>query len=446
MISFKSSLKEHFHSLCDDLLSDLNAGEEAVLNLDAEQTSFLRWNGNRVRQNTDVDQILFSLRLQKNQRTVEISRTLTGNREGDIQLLRSLLSQARSETAALPADPNQVAIADHGQSEKIHQGQVLSSTELIESISTPAKGLDLAGLYAGGPMFSGNRNSKGQSHWFATENFFMDYSLYSGEKAAKSVYASSHWNAADWKKNLGKTADQLEMLHRPLQSVKPGHYRTYLAPAATDELLSQMTYGALSTSIWKQGQNPFKKLADGEKRFSKLFSLRENFGLGLTPAFNSSGEVSDEKVSLIENGEFRQFLTSSRTAKEFGLPANGASELEYPRSPEILGGNLQEQDILKKLDRGLYLSNLHYLSWSDPASARVTGMTRYACFWVENGEIVGPIKDLRFDESLYEALGPNLIDLTSACEVSPAVMTYGARALGGRRTPGVLVGDWAFTL
>ena len=31
-------------------------------------------------------------------------------------------------------------------------------------------------------------------------------------------------------------------------------------------------------------------------------------------------------------------------------------------------GLLREQDVLKELGTGLYLSNLHYLNWSDPVS------------------------------------------------------------------------------
>ena len=41
-------------------------------------------------------------------------------------------------------------------------------------------------------------------------------------------------------------------------------------------------------------------------------------------------------------------------------------------------------------------------------------MTRFACFWVEEGQIVAPINVMRFDETLYRVLGENLIDLT--CE------------------------------
>ncbi len=168
--------------------------------------------------------------------------------------------------------------------------------------------------------------------------------------------------------------------------------------------------------------------------------------MGLTPRFNSLGEVSPTSLPLIQDGELKTMLVSSRSAKEYGLVANGAADSESPRALDVRVGSLVEQDVLKELGTGLYLSNLHYLNWSDPVSARVTGMTRYACFWVDGGQIVGPIKDLRWDESLYAALGSKLMALTAQAEIDPAVDTYFQRALGGSRTPGALIDQFTFTL
>jgi len=116
------------------------------------------------------------------------------------------------------------------------------------------------------------------------------------------------------------------------------------------------------------------------------------------------------------------------------------------RSPEILPGTLPAADILKALDTGLYLSNLHYLNWSDRPTGRITGMTRYACFWVENGEIVAPIENLRFDESLYQCLGDHLIAITDFQEFIPEVNTYDYRDPGGMRVPGILTEGFTYTL
>jgi predicted Zn-dependent protease len=435
-----------FRALTDSVFSNLRAGEDVVVNFEAEESLYLRFNGNRVRQNTNVEQLSISLKFQHEGRTVEISRSVSGNLEIDRVSLMRVLETCRAEACDLPVDPNQVPVANNGTSVEEFYGRHFSAEALIETIGKTAEGSDLTGLYCGGAIIYANRNSKGQDHWFATETFFLDYSLYDGPRAAKAVYAGTDWNTEDWEVNLARTRQQLSLLSKPVQNIKPGKYRTYLAPGAVSELAAMLSWGALSASAWKQGRSAFKKLADGEAKLSPLFTLRENFALGLTPRFNALGEVAPENLTLIENGELREFLVSSGTAKEFGLKSNGASQSEGLRSLDIATGTLKESDILSELGTGLYLSNLHYLNWSDPVSARITGMTRYACFWVENGEIVGPIKDLRFDESLYDALGSKLIALTAKAEIDPEVSTYGGHAPGGRRVPGMLIDGFAFTL
>ncbi len=443
---FMAHVQCHFNSLCADLLAKLNAGEEAALNIAAEQTLFVRFNGNRVRQNTDVEQLSFSLRLQSQGRSVEQSRTLSGLIDVDSAALARLLESCRAEIAVLPLDPNQVPIQNNGSSSEEFRGALLASEEVVSAVVGPAEGCDLAGLYAGGSVIRGHQNSKGQSHWFATETFFLDYSLYNGSQAAKGSYAGSRWNSTDWAANLQRTKAFLQLLSRPQQDVKPGAYRSYLAPRAFSDLIGMLGWNALSASAWKQGRSPFKKLAEKELRLSPLLQIDENFALGLTPRFNSLGEVSPTSLPLIQDGELKTMLVSSRSAKEYGLVANGAADSESPRALDVRPGLLAEQDVLKELGTGLYLSNLHYLNWSDPVSARVTGMTRYACFWVDGGQIVGPIKDLRWDESLYGALGSKLMALTAQAEIDPAVDTYFQRALGGSRTPGALIDQFTFTL
>ena len=109
-------------------------------------------------------------------------------------------------------------------------------------------------------------------------------------------------------------------------------------------------------------------------------------------------------------------------------------------------GSLKEQDVLKSLDKGIYLSNLHYLNWSDNLGGRVTGMTRYACFWVENGEFVAPIENMRFDDSIYNFFGSNLESVGSQLEFIPSVGSYSSRSIGGNMCPGILLDSFRLTL
>jgi len=77
---------------------------------------------------------------------------------------------------------------------------------------------------------------------------------------------------------------------------------------------------------------------------------------------------------------------------------------------------------------------------------RITGMTRYACFWVEDGEIKGPIENMRFDDSFYNFFGDNLEAVTAEAQINPDVGTYENRSLEMTECPGILLNSFALTL
>src|SRR5438132_10066201 len=109
-------------------------------------------------------------------------------------------------------------------------------------------------------------------------------------------------------------------------------------------------------------------------------------------------------------------------------------------------GSLSKNDVLAKLGTGLYISNLWYLNFSDRPAGRITGMTRFATFWVENGKIVAPVTPMRFDDSVYRILGESLIDFTRERELLPDSSTYGERQTASARLPGALLKALRFTL
>ena len=122
-------------------------------------------------------------------------------------------------------------------------------------------------------------------------------------------------------------------------------------------------------------------------------------------------------MPLVTNGRLVGSLVSPRTAKEFALATNGANASESPESLDMAGGRLGGDDALAALDTGLYIGNLWYLNFSDRPACRVTGMTRFASFWVEHGRIVAPVNVMRFDDSVYRLFGEHLVGLTSESEL-----------------------------
>ena len=177
-----------------------------------------------------------------------------------------------------------------------------------------------------------------------------------------------------------------------------------------------------------------------------MISMNEDFSLGFVPRFNELCEMSPQSLPLIKNGSLENLLTSSQTAVEYELKSNFASSSEGIRSFCIEGGELEEKDVFKELGTGLYISNLHYLNWSDLVGGRITGMTRFGCLWVEDGKPVGPIKDMRFDETLHQIFGKGLESLTSEKQDFLSTGTYEERNIGGVRVPGAIVNDFSLTL
>ncbi|BBL76781.1 TldD/PmbA family protein [Methylomagnum ishizawai] len=444
-----------FDRLAEGAFAGLQAGEELNLNLGAEAQTYLRFNDSKVRQATDVAQRHLSLSFQAHGRRLVLGFDLSGQAEQDAATLGSLVARARAETRALPEDPFLVPMANNGGSANQHPGDLPDPAAAIDQIAGLTAGTDFTGFFAMGPQIRATRNSLGQNHWFATESFFLDYSLYTvnaaGEnKAVKGLYADRAWRAERCAASVAGSRARLELLRRDSRALPPGGYRVYFAPAAVAELVGMFSWGAVSYGAWKKGDSALRKLVEGEAELSPLFNLAENFDLGLSPRFNSLGEVAPARLPVIERGQLKNLLVSARSAQEYGAVSNAAEPEgwtgEFLRSPEVAAGDLPEAEALKALDTGLYIGNLHYLNWSDTQNARVTGMTRYACFWVEGGEIVAPIRDLRFDESLYRVFGPELLALTREAETQVNTDTYGRRALGGSRVPGALVGDFRFTL
>ncbi len=444
---FASQFEQTFSMLFQHVLEQVQTDEVVTLSLTAELSQFTRFNQAKVRQTGVVRDGDLTLTLMKGDRTAFYELSVTGDPESDRTTAQAALDILRQDIVHLPDDPYQVIPSGTATSHDHYRGTLLPPDAAVDEILPVVAGLDFAGLYAGGVSIRAYADSVGQRHWFCTDSFTLDYSLFAEDgKAVKGTFAGDRWDQDAYAAKLNESKLQLQQLAIPTKPIAKGHYRTYFAPAALAELISMLSWGAVSEASLQRGGSALGLLRSGEKSLSPQFNLKENFGHGLVPRFNNLGEVAPVEVPLIEAGQLVNALVSSRTAKEYGLVANGATPWEGLRSPEVLPGTLAHDDILSALDTGLYLSNLHYLNWSDRPNGRVTGMTRYACFWVENGAIVAPIENLRFDESLYRFFGDGLMNLTVFQEFIPEVGTYGSRELGGMWVPGALVDGFTYTL
>ena len=70
----------------------------------------------------------------------------------------------------------------------------------------------------------------------------------------------------------------------------------------------------------------------------------------------------------------------------------------------MAGGDKSTSDLIKSTKKGLLITRTHYVNRVDPQTMQLTGLTRDGTFYIENGEVKYPIKNLRFNESAVIAL------------------------------------------
>ena len=440
-------MEKLFQQLNKSIMAELREGEHLGLGYGGEQSNFTRINAAKVRQIGNVDESDLGFNLIFNGRRCTASISLCGDATEDLARALKELERLRAEVVQLPEDPYLVLPESTATSTSKKYGE-LPSPEDIPGKILPAMGnADLTGIWASGRIYQGNSNSAGGYHWFATDSFSLDYSLITPEeKMVKATYGGTHWDQNAYTDFLADSINKLELMSLPPKKIEPGNYRTYIASAGISDILSMFSWGGVSEAAIRQSESSLGKMRNEGARLSELFTLTEDFSSGFAPRFNGNGEVAPEKTVLIEKGELVNTLVSSRTANEYGIESNFASEGESLRAPVMSVGTLAEADVLEALGTGVYLSNLHYLNWSDMIGGRITGMTRYACFWVEDGKIIAPIENMRFDDSIYNFLGENLEQVTDTNHVNPDVGTYDGRELNAIICPGILLKSFALTL
>jgi len=441
-----SAGEAYFADLAGMLDGALQGGERYTATYSGEDTDFVRMNRGKVRQPGHVAQRYVTVRLIRGARHASHSLSVTGDVAVDRPAILAALGRLRDALPDLADDPH-LLLPDTVASSRVVRGASLpGSAELVEAILAAAAGEDLVGILAAGPVQRGFANSEGQRNWHEATTFNLQWSLYHrADKAVKSAYAGFAWDAEDFAARMGGARERLALISRPPRSLEPGRYRAYIAPSAMEEIAGLLCWGAFSGRALATQQSALARM-QGSARLDPRVSVAEDTTSGVAPGFQSEGFARPARVPLIGEGALVGSLVSPRTAREFGLATNGANGAEVPEALAMQGGDLPARDALAALDTGLAIGNLWYLNYSDRPACRMTGMTRFATFWVENGTIVAPVNVLRFDDTLYRMLGENLEALTTETELLLDSNTYGSRMLTSATLPGALVKDLAFTL
>jgi len=438
-------MQDYFNQLADKLMTHLTGQEFLTVSLTGECSDFVRLNNNKIRQAGNVSQVDVNVDLIEGKRHASATCDLSGNIQEDLSLLSDILKRLREQRALLPEDPYLNYATDVNNTSHMAPSSIPSTEEALEQIITAGTGLDLVGIWASGDMFRGFANSAGQRNWHSSTNFNFDFSVYhSSDKAIKLDYAGTQWGEEVLKSRMYTAREGLKVLERPAKTIKPGTYRAYLAPAAMRDIMDMMAWQGYGLKSHRTTQTPLIKMVKEGLTLHPAVTIKEDHIGGLAARFTTDGFLKPDQVTLIKAGAYQDCLVGARSAREYDQNVNAGSE--HPNSLRLAAGNLLQSEILEQLHTGLYINNLWYCNFSDHNNCRITGMTRYACYWVENGKIESPINVMRFDESIYQMLGDNLIGLTKEREFLFDSSSYNQRSFASHFLPGALIEAFTLTL
>ncbi len=205
-----------------------------------------------------------------------------------------------------------------------------------------------------------------------------------------------------------KCINSLNLL-KDKKNIDAGKYDVILTAQAFAELLIFLFYFSFSAKAYHE-KRTFMVAKKGEQIFSPLLNIidnpRNNMGPSLYYDFEGSPTTT---TKLVENGVCNNLISNIYYSKILGIPNTGnclsPTTLDcYPIKPEVLPGNKPFKKIIEESDNVLLINRLHYINLIDPLSLMVTGMTRDGVYTIEKGKITKSTNNLRFTESILDAL------------------------------------------
>ncbi len=208
---------------------------------------------------------------------------------------------------------------------------------------------------------------------------------------------------------LGEIAVQKALSGAQPAAVEPGPWTVILEPAAFGELLSHLNEH-FSAQAFDEGSS---FLCDGLDRayMGANVTLADDFAHPLFAGrpFDFEGYPT-RRLPLIANGIAKHVVTDATWAKKLGLPNTGhglpapSASGPEPEHLVVSGGDKTVDQLISETERGLLITRFWYIRSVDQRKTIVTGMTRDGTFEIRDGRLAGGVRNLRFNQSILEAL------------------------------------------
>lgn len=437
----------------DDLQDIAGAAMELAGADDVEVLTIHEWGGltrfarSAIHQNTWREDTGVKVRVVRDGR-VGIASTNDLSKEGAAKASRDALEIAQ---IAAP-DPLYPGMAPRAEYPKL-DGYVEAAAamtpadqaeEVAQILAHATEGLEGAGAYETQMVEVAVANTEGQ------------FCYHPGTQANVSLLMSGTDGGAGYAEAFGRSPDDLDneqvgqrAAKKARDSANPrdleiGRYDVVLEPLAVSTLVAFLTWMGFGGRQIIEGRSCFSGRI-GEKLMDAAITMTDDAlspeSLGMPFDFEGTPK---QVVELVKDGVVLGGVHDRRSAKQAGTESTGHAlpppnpEGPFPLNVTVGTGDASVQDMIAGTERGLLVTRFHYSNIVHPREAIITGMTRDGTWLIENGEIAHPVVNLRFTQSILEALS-NVAMVGSEAELASEFF------FAASRVPALKVDGFNFT-
>ena len=429
-------------SLCDKVLS-LSKADECTANLYGSRTGNIRYARNSVSTAGLVEdtQLVVSVAYGRKQGVA------TTNKLDDAALAR-VVRQAE-ELARLAPDNPEFMPAVGKQAYKATPTFSPATAEVdadfrarVAAYSIEAcrkRGLEAAGFFTDSTGYATVANSRGVFGHQATTSLDFTCTVRTADGRGSGWVKRSDFDAARFDaREASDVAIEKALRSVQAKAIEPGRYTVILEPAATSELLGFMLSGFDARQA-DEGRSFLSRKGGGNRRGEKLFDEQVNIwadpwdkDVGVLP-WDGDTMLARERTDVIKGGRVNALDYSLHWAKK-------QNKRPTARHGNMImaGSSETTAELIAGTRRGVLVTRTWYIRLVDPQSVLLTGLTRDGTFYIENGKILYPVKNFRFNESPVTML--NNIDA-----IGKPVVIAGEEVPYQMLIPPIKVRDFNFT-
>jgi len=409
--------------------------------------SLTRFSNNEITQNVESVNFPFTIRCVYGGKvgTVSGSSINAGEIKKHISAARTIAKNQSKKKNILPLPTAQKYKSFQDYDKKTENVAPMKRAEIVKKAITLTKKAKLegAGIMTNSANYMALGNNKGVRTFHMNSHAEFSLTALSKDSAGWSE-AMSHTIKDIDSVSIANTAINKALASKKPIKIEPGKYTVILEPSAVADLISFLSYDVFNTRRFAEGRGALVGKM-GKQIMSKNVTMIDNAyidGINGIP-FDFEGYPRQE-VTLVKNGVLNQMVQDRKTAKMLKTKNTGHSlgaDDEYgpiPLNLHIEPGKSSLEEMIKTTKKGILVTQFHYVNMLYPMQTMITGMTRNGIFLIENGKVKKGLKNLRFTQSILEALS-NVEMIGDKCEI------HGGGFGGGYSVPSMKIKDFNFT-